>query len=68
MNLEPMLLLTIAEERRRRLMEEAERERLVGRPPASKRLADALRAVAERLDESPSPSGRPGVGVGPSLP
>jgi len=55
MNLEPMLLLQIAEERRRRLLEEAERERLVARVTASSRVATALRSLADRID---APAGK----------
>jgi len=57
MNLEPMLLLQIAEERRRRLLAEAERERLLGRVPASQRVAGALRSLADRID-TPNANGR----------
>jgi len=57
MNLEPMLLLQIAEERRRRLLAEADRERLVGRMPASRRAAAALRSLAHRID-TPTAKGR----------
>jgi CRP-like cAMP-binding protein len=63
MNTEPMLLLQIAEERRRRLLAEAERERLVGRTPASQRMASALRSLADRID-GPATNGR----TAPSLP
>ena len=52
MNIEPMLLLQIAEERRRVLLEEAARERLLGRTPASRRVAAALRSLADRIDTS----------------
>lgn len=63
MNTEPMLLLQIAEERRRRLLAEAERERLAGQVPASRRVATALRSLADRID-SPAAQGR----TAPSLP
>jgi CRP-like cAMP-binding protein len=56
MNTEPMLLLQIAEERRRRLIDEAERERLLRRTPVTRRLATALRSLADRID-TPSPQG-----------
>jgi hypothetical protein len=64
MNLEPMLLLTIAEERRRRLIEEAARERLVrdssplgGEVRPQGGVGDAVRSALRRR-----------LGVGPSLP
>ena len=63
MNIEPMLLLQIAEERRRRLIQEAERERLLGREPAGRRIAGALRSLADRID-APAANGR----TAPSLP
>ncbi|HEX6348148.1 MAG TPA: hypothetical protein VF160_02020 [Candidatus Dormibacteraeota bacterium] len=49
MNVEPMLLLQIAEERRRRLIQEAERERIVR---------------AARVSSPPSGEVRPEGGVG----